>query len=320
MAESTLTTDYAELRIEAARVGGLSVDSSDWSTEESNTLDRVLKRAMRKSYFPASGYDWRFLVGASSGTSITTFQSITGTISSETYDASTYSAVVLTTSVFTKECVGHNLVVSGGGTYVIDSYTSATTVNVVGDTTGETGTVTITGDDTFRAPDNFTELLDRMWFDGSQGRDRQWVEQRSMDQIEQMRSDGIEGIPYFVGIEPTTNYAGQQRYDLVLYPEPDAAYVLKYRYKIQPDVITSASPYAYGPAWFANVLVEAMRSEAEMEFWRAYGQHKESFDREIMAAEVRDRKSAPKTLGPMNAPSRKSVVSVSWPRTNDISY
>lgn len=314
MAESTLATTYTELQIEAARIGGLSVSSVDWSVEEQATLDRILKRGLRHAYYPEIGHDWRFLTPMSS---IALWVATTGTAS-----GTPSTTLTATTGIFQSTMVGRPVTV-GSGSYTIAGYTSSTVVTLTATAAGEGSgpTITIPATDTYRLPDNFGEIVSgKMWFTADQGRDRMWAVERDIDQLYQMRSDEITGIPAFFGIDQVVNASGQQRYDMVIYPQPDQAYTLSYRYRVQPDVITSGSPYAYGPVWFADVLMEAVRAEAEFEFEREYGQMKVSFDKKIAAAVVRDLRSGPKTLGPMRAPSAPQRYGASWDRTVDVSY
>ena len=317
MAESTLSTSYSELRTEAARILGFDRDSTGWSTTESEYLDRVLKKAMRQAYYPEIGHDWRFLTPTAN---FTTWLTISGTATSAVHSGG-YTTITATTSVFQSSLdTSHSLVATGVGTFPFYSYTSGTVIVVTGNATGA-GAFTITANDTYRAPDNFGELLDRMWFSAGQGQDRRWIEQRSIDRIEQMRSDEITGIPVFVGVEPTLNSLGQQRWNFVFYPEPDTAYTLRYRYRIQPDVITSAAPYAYGPVWFADVLIAAVRSEAEWEFMGTYGAERAAFEKRVSVAVVRDLKTGSKVLGNINSTAAHTGdVGVTWPSTTDITY
>jgi hypothetical protein len=321
MAESTLSETYTTLRLEAARIGNLSVSSGDWSTEEGNTLDRVLKRASQRAYWPetqgvngqAVVHDWRFLNPMAS---ITLWVATTGTAS-----GTPSTTLTATTAIFQPTMVGHTITV-GSGSYTITAYTSSTEVTLDSTASGEGAgpSISIAATDTYRAPDNFGELVNRMWFGPDEGRDRQWVEQRDIDEIYQMRSDEITGTPVYVGVNPVVNSVGQQRYDFVFYYQPDSEYILNYRYRILPDVVTSGSPNAYGPPWFGSVLLAAVRAEAEFEFTRQYGEMELLFNRRLNAAIARDRATGAKTLGPISPKHSGLATGVTWDRTVDVSY
>lgn len=318
MSESTLATDYDELRAEAADIGDQGRDSSTWDSDTTTRLAAVLRRAHRKAYWPAGGHRWNFLTPT---TSLTLWRTITGTISSAVHSGG-LTTVTATTAVFQPSLDTSHVLIddSTDNEYAFYSYTSTTVIVVSGDASAETDTFAIAGNDTYRAPDNFGRLLDRMWFDGSQGQERMWIEQRSADQIEQYRSDGLSGFPRYVALVPVLNSVGQQRWNFMFYPEPDAAYVLRYRYTVLPDVVTSSSPYPYGPPWFADLLVTAVRSEAELEFRREYGQHEAAFQAKVLAAIVQDRSTGPTTLGPMESPRAHDLPRISWQQSATLNY
>lgn len=305
MAESTLSIDYDEIRAEMGRRMGRGRDSSNWGSGDTATMAACLKKAQRQAYFPPNGHQWNFLRPMAT---MELWSSITGTINTATYSASTgLTTIVATASVFKPTCPGHSLVDdSTDNSYTIDSYTSGTTVLVVGNASAETGTFAVTGDDVYRAPDNFANIEDgKMWFSADNAYQRRTVDQVSPGIIEQARSNDITGIPARFAVVPTLNLAGQQRWDFIFYPQPDGVYTLRYRYRVQPDVLTSTATAPYGPTWFGEILLASARAEIEREIFGQYGADRQTFLSLLDAGMVNDRKTDAQVLGPMLSPNQQ---------------
>lgn len=73
----------------------------------------------------------------------------------------------------------------------------------------------------------------------------------------------LTGFPLLAAVRPkTTDGTTGQRFEILVFPTPDAAYTLKGRMKVIPGKLTSAK-YPYGGAQHAETLLAACMAEAE---------------------------------------------------------
>lgn len=304
MAEPTLSNAYSDVRAECGWEAGWGRDSSSWSTDQLTHIAAAQKAALTQAYYPPNGHRWKFLRPLAS---FSTWRTLTGTVSgTPTYDSSTgLTTFTATASVFHNTDPGHTLTYNTSSTAIADGYTSGTVITVQGDVSAATGSFSIAATDTYRAPDDFDALVGRMMFSNSSAQGYAPIEQISLEHVVWLQDSGVTGIPKFVALKPVTNLAGQQRWDFVLYPEPDSAYTLSYRYRINPDNLTSSATAHYGGVWFSQLLLASARSAMEFEMMREHGPRHADFMEKLAAATSMDRDTQAQTLGyvgdgPMN--------------------
>jgi len=90
-----------------------------------------------------------------------------------------------------------------------------------------------------------------------------------------------------------------QRQELMLYPTPDAAYTLNFRYNAFTGKLSTALPYPLGGMRYAEVLIESCLAVAEQRADDERGLHWESFLRLLADATARDKKNSARYFGQM---------------------
>jgi hypothetical protein len=96
------------------------------------------------------------------------------------------------------------------------------------------------------------------------------------------------GSPYYAAIYPgaaTTLTAGQ-RWTVRLFPQPDAVYALAYRYRKNPDLLTTALPYALGGMQHSGAINASCLAVAEERIQDTQGVNKASY-MELLANSIR---------------------------------
>ncbi len=108
------------------------------------------------------------------------------------------------------------------------------------------------------------------------------------------------GRPLAVAVEWQKGTEPQQgqRANLLVYPPADIEYTLQVAYYILPDYLTSALPYAYGPACHAETILASCKYAWERDFDDMMGgPMKVHFMERLAASIAMDRKSKPQELG-----------------------
>lgn len=296
MAEPTLSYAYSDVRSECGWEMGFGRDSSVWGTDETTHIDAVQKAAMVQAHYPPNGHRWSFMKPSAT---LTTWRTISGTVSAMgAYDSTTgLTQCTATTSIFHSTDPGHPLVFGTGGTFTIDTYVSGTVVYVQGNASAASGSISVTGDDTYRAPDDFDAIVHRMYYASASEQGWSPLENVSVDNLVWMRDDQLTGMPRYFAVKPVLNLAGQQRWDFMFYPEPDSEYTLAFRYRVNPNNLTSTSTAHYGGVWFSQLLLASARSAAEFEIYREHGPRHADFLEKLAAATKMDRDTQAQTMG-----------------------
>lgn len=152
-------------------------------------------------------------------------------------------------------------------------------------------------------PDNFDGLVGAMAVNEAglyvpiqptgEGRIRMWRSQRD-----------ITGRPKFVAIRPKayTGATESQRFEALIWPEPDASYTLDYRYNVLQNALTSDNPYPLGGAAHAQTLRESCLACAEMEKdEEPDGPHQRAWRRRLAASIKHDQRTMAPTFFGYNA-------------------
>lgn len=105
--------------------------------------------------------------------------------------------------------------------------------------------------------------------------------------------------PEYYAIEPVlaTGTAGQ-RYQLMLYPAPNAVYTLGFKYRVATSKMSAAYPYPPGGPEHGETILEACLAVAEERTDDKMGVHNQKFMERLAASVSRDRAAGiPDTLG-----------------------
>ena len=96
-------------------------------------------------------------------------------------------------------------------------------------------------------------------------------------------------------VRPTADRAS--RWQLVLWPEPDAVYTLTGQCVVQPETLSDDYPHPYGDAAFQEALLDAILMQVGRKLGENDGRHAEAFARSLASAQRVDAGRRPDTLG-----------------------
>lgn len=89
-----------------------------------------------------------------------------------------------------------------------------------------------------------------------------------------------------------------QRFEVVFYPTPNAAFTLTYRYNLMPSILSAENPYPLGGELHAQTIRESCLAIAEQQFNDTIGIHTQLFMQRLEASIRMDqRNSAPDLYG-----------------------
>jgi hypothetical protein len=301
MAESTLSIAYADLRSETGQFLGWSRDSANWSTENRSTIiASILADGLRRFYVPPilqgerKAHEWSFLKPTISIT--TTAPYSTGTI------AATAGVVTLSGGTWPTAAADGELIVAGV-TYTVNTRNSGTGITL-DDTSIEidAGTayeivfpfVTLT--------DAFGGLLGPITFRPGSSACYGPLENVGEWMIRTRRQDSdLTSRPTMAAIRnrviSDTSTIGQ-RWEMLMWPIPDAAYELFAKIRIAPNTLSATHTYPYGGMPHARTIQEAVLSVAEERMIDTRGVHYAAFLESLQASVEYDRNlMAPEYLG-----------------------
>lgn len=95
-----------------------------------------------------------------------------------------------------------------------------------------------------------------------------------------------------------TSLTKSNRYQLEVFPLPDAAYVFQFQYYILPDYLSGAYPVAYGGAAHAETILESCLSQAELKGDdMGDGPHAKKYQERLVSSIAMDRRMKAQTAG-----------------------
>lgn len=218
---------------------------------------RIANEAAAEFY---SAHPWSFLKPQAT---ITLWTTATGTMT-----VTNNTTVTAAAAAFYPSMIGATLVAdTSEKEYTISAYTSATVVTVATDASGDTGdTFTITPNGAYALPSDYGGLIDEFSYVAEQG-----FAPLHMVSVNEVRYRwGIDidpsGEPTIASIQPKAFVAATgQRWELIVWRVPSTTRVMKYRYRVDPNEMTSDSEYplggaVHGPAIRAACLMMAETS------------------------------------------------------------
>lgn len=126
---------------------------------------------------------------------------------------------------------------------------------------------TVSGDSDYNMPDDFAGL------DGSVGTYSAEAGYSPINIISEagirdlLASADTSGRPIYCATRPKTfDAATGQRWELLLYPEPDAAYSITYRYTVMPNKLSAGNPYPLGGPMHGDTIMAAVLAFAAKRF------------------------------------------------------
>lgn len=293
MAESTLSLTFDDLAKSTAFYLGYQrrASTSDGlsSAQEANVI--AANNAGYRKFLAA--FEWSFLYPS---VDAALFGTVNGTAA-----AGLTTTVTATTALFHPTMIGQSIVfdaVAGapytaGTAYVITGYTSSTIITVATTAAADSSRLfRITPNGQYRLADDFGGIYgDRVRFANDEG----WVRQITLT------SEGIVGgllqgstssaRPERAGIRPlTTDGVTGQRFEMLVWPIPDANYTARFRQLINPDALLTTK-YPYGGMAHAETLRLACTSAAESMFHVGPGPEEAKYQLALANSMRRDQRS-----------------------------
>lgn len=309
MAESTLSIQLSDIRSSVGHFLGYGRDADDWDDDRLDFIDECIHAGCRRFYYSSvppptsanpspAAYRWRFLRPVASET----FWASIGVLSTRTVTATndgSDSTVTANTSIFEPNMVGKSIIITGSGTYTIKSYTSATVIvceEVF--TVAVAATYSIAANGTYILPDDFGGMDSPLTFDSTNG--YREIELTNESRIRMLRAESDStGVPRVGAVRPQsgTTASRGQRYEIMLWPTPDANYDLTYRYNAMPGKLTTAAPYPLGGLMYGEVIMAACVAAAEWKSHRVKGPAEADYQQMLAGAINQDMRMSPDTLG-----------------------
>lgn len=156
----------------------------------------------------------------------------------------------------------------------------------------------ITSNNTFiyQLPEDFATLIGTINY----GADENYppLEQRSINQIRKEKADNDwTSYPELFAIKSSHSKEFGQRWELILYPTPDAAYPLWFFYKIEPLKLEEDSDIPVGGSEFSGALRQLCLAEAESNRDEQAGIQEQKASIMLADAMRKDMIKAPHNLG-----------------------
>lgn len=314
MAESGLSLGFAELKSEVGQMLGYGRTVANFSADQDTLVEAVVQSGIRRVYFPQAmegvepGYEWSFLRPSSTlylGADGADGSVVTATFDSATHsDWTTYGIVAGTDTVDITAGTGPTL-----AEYAISVVAAGelTLSSSPGDGTSLTFFVT-RATANYDLPDAFSRLIGRLHY---QADDRYpSIKIIQEDAILEMRSaSDLTGPPQYGAVrsKSSTGSTGQ-RSEIILFPRPDAAYVLTYSYEAYSGQLTDALPYPLGGMHLSELYVESCLAVAEQRVNEEAGLHTSLFGSLLADAIARDRKRGAKNFGRMGNKAEEELL------------
>lgn len=163
-----------------------------------------------------------------------------------------------------------------------------------------TTTLTCTADDyTYDLPDDFGSMREDFYFAADKGYAP--LTQRPPGYVLGRITDSdTSGVPtyYAIRVKSQTGASGT-RWELLLYPPPQEAYVLSYRYTVLRDALSSTYPYPAGGAACREAIIAACLAAAERLFNDVIAMQESYYQQQLMLAIRYDARTQAKSFGQM---------------------
>ena len=298
MAESTLSLSITELRKQIGRFMGygLNPTHASLSADAQADIDAIMGSGLRQVYFPALlgeryAHKWSWLMPTTTLTTSAPYSTGTVTIVD--------GVVTLAGGTFPTWAADGELIIAGV-TYTVNTRDSGTQVTL-DDLTLDAAALTTY--ELVRAmqtmPDDFGGLLSPLvYLPGNSQYGRPLVQgDHDMIYAKRQWSDATSP-PAFFAIRPKTFTAATgQRFEILFWPVPDAAYILTYRYRVRPNTLGS-SEYPYGGVENSELFLASCLAKAEERRNDGPGPLHAKFLETLQAAIAFDREvTAPHSLG-----------------------
>lgn len=297
MAESTLSFTHGDIRSRIGYDQGFGSDEAAWTTLQEGLIDRIAKDGYNEVYSNPNGHRWSFLTPT---LSLNVWPDL-AVDSGITVSASASTTVTASAAAFHPSMLGKTITITGVGDRVITGYTSTTVITVSSAVTAVAATFAIASGNSFRLPDNFASLIGDITYSEN---NVVWttLQQTSEFKIREfLQANDFTGYPYQYALRPVvaTETTGE-RWEVLVYPRPDAEYVLLYNAVIAPNMPASDAEYPLGGMNFSKAVLQACLAHSEWERIQDNGPARQLYEKTLQQAIVLDGiNGAPANLGRM---------------------
>jgi hypothetical protein len=295
---SGLAIDYSRIREEVADFLGWTRDSAKWSAIEVSRLASILRSGLLQVYFPQQAkpglvHHWSWMRPLATISTVAPYT--TGTV--EIIDG----VVTLTGGEWPSWAADGELTTTGG-TYDVATRDSDTQITLADTSVSVAAGATFSiGKATYELPADFSGMFDgplthkpgtssfypplSFVSDAMVRRERQYL--------------GLTDRPVRFSIRPnSSDGSAVQKWEITFYPTPNAAYELRGRYKVSPQMIDATKKYPLGGEAMSEVFLESCLAIAEQRFVDESRLHTERFMALLAAAIENDADSfSPDFLG-----------------------
>jgi hypothetical protein len=282
----------------------------DFLGENTKNVDEAIAEGYRMALVPpplgkdAGGHKWSFLEPL---TTLTVWPSVAVAAAVTVTGVHAAGPPSLTTltctggTPFYPSMVGKGIVITTIGTFTITAYTSSIAVVVSGDAECIAKTFSIAADGIYALPDDFADMASPFYRAAGAGycQIRRAPEGYLRSLYEQTAPTGapqasaIVPRAYNAAYDPATGC----RWDALIWPIPGAVYVLAYKYRLLPNVLSSSNTLPVGGMEF-GMLVQAAAVAAAEKMWRGgAGPMMQDFLMKLAAEVARDATRGPANLG-----------------------
>lgn len=152
---------------------------------------------------------------------------------------------------------------------------------------------------TYDLPDGFVTLAGPLTFAPGDGIICPPVQVVAEYQLRvQLQRATAAGRPLLAAVRPKpVNSGGTAGYEIQVWPQPDDAYELSFRYQVNPAGLPNEACLPYGGQQHAQTIIEACLAAAEEMTGTINGPHAAKFMECLIASVSVDRRLAPETLG-----------------------
>lgn len=316
MSESSLSLQYSDLKAIVGRF--LGYGETPTSTQLTDTL-RCIHGGLRMFY---GAHRWTFLTQTDTITTgdekVFTSSFATSTFTSASHGYSNNTSVRVRSSANDLPAS-----LSSSTTYYICN-AALNTFKLSLTSGGSAVTISDDGSGTlyvreygyaYDLEDNFGGILGLVVF--AAGSSYLPMRETSVESIHEMRAaNDLTSTPEYYAIQakPVDQTTGQ-RWQMLLYPAPDAEYEIRYQFRVNPENITTESggtrAYALGGLDHAETILEAALAWGEKFYKDELGIHNMEYQRLLAISIKRDGERAPQHLG-YNADRSTDTLSFPW--------
>lgn len=237
MTESTLSLAFVALQQEVGHYLGHGRTVAGWSADELADINAAVAKGQRQFYFPPAispgqrPHKWNFLTPIDTLTTVATYSTGTVVVVSGT--------CTLSDGTWPSWAATHGTLTIDTTEYAITTREGDSQLTVVGDNVSAGATYTLEHDGNYDLPDDFGDILGELTYEAQTVYPPVRIVGEGKIRALRQQQD-IRSRPTVAAIRPkSSDLTSGQRFEILLEPIPDAAYVLSYRKSLLPDALTS---------------------------------------------------------------------------------